>query len=480
MILLYTVIGLLLLFLLVLVTRAIWVKARARALGSYIDHESPEKQEYYADRLARMIRCQTVSREDSFAPEEFKKLHRVMEELFPLIHSRGERMIFSDDCWIYRLPGKDTGRNIMLMSHHDVVKAEGNWTYPPFGGEIHDGALWGRGTVDTKTPLFAEFSALEELLESGWEPPVNVYIGSSHNEELGGDGIPLARDYFKKRGIRFELILDEGGAVISPPLPGMKCTCAMLAVHEKGRCYLRCRAEENKGHASLTPGKGTPVERMSRFIAESQGIFLRRMYPEVRAMFESLCPYLPFPLRLVFSNLWCFRPLLVRLIPAINASAGSMLGTTCSFRGIHGGKQEEKTEDFCECTALLRCVDDKDQQKDLEALKQLGQKHGVTVEVTELEFYPPANMDCLGYQHAKKTAEKMFPASAVSPFILPAGTDARHMRDVSDAVVRFAPIAINDQQYGSVHGDDENISLPAIGNAVAYYRELLRSYPDSL
>ena len=62
MILLYTAIGLLLLFLMVLVTRAIWVKARARALGSYIDHESPEKQEYYADRLARMIQCQTVSR----------------------------------------------------------------------------------------------------------------------------------------------------------------------------------------------------------------------------------------------------------------------------------------------------------------------------------------------------------------------------------------------------------------------------------
>lgn len=52
----------------------------------------------------------------------------------------------------------------MVMSHHDVVEATGDWQEEPFGGIIKDGKLWGRGTVDTKTPLFAEFSAIEELL----------------------------------------------------------------------------------------------------------------------------------------------------------------------------------------------------------------------------------------------------------------------------------------------------------------------------
>ncbi len=145
-----------------------------------------------------------------------------MQELFPTVHARAEKKIFSDDCWIYKIAGKDNSRNIMLMSHHDVVAADGAWEHAPFAAEIHDGKIWGRGTVDTKTPLFAEFSALEELLSAGYEPPCNVYIGSSHNEELGGDGIPTALQYFQKQGIAFEVILDEGGAVIEPPLGGMR------------------------------------------------------------------------------------------------------------------------------------------------------------------------------------------------------------------------------------------------------------------
>ena len=43
-------------------------------------------------------------------------------------------------------------------------------------------------------------------------PPCNVYIASSHNEELGGDGIPKALAYFKKHNLKFEVVLDEGGS----------------------------------------------------------------------------------------------------------------------------------------------------------------------------------------------------------------------------------------------------------------------------
>ena len=463
----------------VLTARAVWVRVRARKLTAPVVHEDASRQRFYAERLARMIRCRTVSIEGEYHPEEFQKIHTVMEDLFPLVHQKAEKMIFSDDCWIYRLQGKNPDRNIMLMSHHDVVAADGAWKYPPFDGVIAENALRGRGTVDTKTPLFAEFSALEELLETGWEPPVNVWIGSSHNEELGGDGIPRARDYFLEQGIRFELILDEGGAVISAPLPGMKCHCAMMAMHELGNCTIRCRAEASSGHAGLSRCDGTATERMSRFLTDARqdGVFARSMNPCVRAMFESLCPDLPFPLRLVFANLWCLERPLVKLIPKLNESAGSMLGTTCSFRGIRGGTVGGDCWEDCEAKAILWYISDTDLEKDLTRLRRIAEQYGVTLEVTQSEYHLPANLRSPGYLFARRTAQEMFPGAAVAPFILPAGTDARHLLDVSDAVVRFAPIEINDQQYGSVHGDDENISLPAIGNAVAFYRQLLKTYP---
>ena len=155
----------------------------------------------YASRLQKMIQCKTVSVKNSYDDTEFAKLRVVMEELFPLVHKHAKKMTFSDDCWMYCIEGKEKTRNIMLMSHHDVVAAEGEWKYDGFLGEIAEGKIWGRGTVDTKTPLFAEFSAIEELLEEGYEFPCNIYIGSSHNEEIAGDGIPKAVEYFKKQGI---------------------------------------------------------------------------------------------------------------------------------------------------------------------------------------------------------------------------------------------------------------------------------------
>ena len=161
------------------------------------------------------------------------------------------------------------------MSHHDVAMPVGAWEHAPFSGEIADGRLWGRGTVDTKTPLFAEFSALEELLSQGWEPPCNVFLASSHNEKLGGDGIPTALAYFKERGLTFEVVLDEGGAIIDPPLGGMTCEkCAMVAVHEKGRYKLNCTARASSAHAGLTAAvAASPIERRRDYSLEPTANF---------------------------------------------------------------------------------------------------------------------------------------------------------------------------------------------------------------
>ena len=107
---------------------------------------------YYGKRLAEMIRCKTISKKDSFEPEEFMKLREVIKELFPLMSEKAELTILGDDAYLYKLKGKNENANVMVMSHHDVVDATGDWREEPFGGVIKDGKLWGRGTVDTKTP----------------------------------------------------------------------------------------------------------------------------------------------------------------------------------------------------------------------------------------------------------------------------------------------------------------------------------------
>ena len=448
---------------------------KARKLTPSTLSFTPEQLEHYALRLQKMIRCKTVSVKGSYDDTEFAKLRDVMAQLFPLVHQHAQKLTFSDDCWIYKLPGKDSSRNILLMSHHDVVAADGDWQHDPFGGEIVDGKIWGRGTVDTKTPLFAEFSALEELLAEGFLPPCNVWIGSSHNEELGGDGIPTALQYFLQEGITFEVILDEGGAVIEPPLGGMNCEkCAMVAVHEKGRYKLLCTAESGNAHAGLTGATTmTPAERMSAFIhnVTTKDLFIRRLNPQVSAMFTALAPYCGFPMKLLLGNLWFFGGIIKKVMPKLNPQAGGLIGTSCAFNEIHtAGKT-------CTATAMLRAVDEQDMYKDIETLKGVATKYGITVTVSEdSEYHGPADMTKPQYAYTMSCIESVFPQHPSSPMILPAGTDARTLTDICPCVLRFAPITLSKQQLASVHSENENLDLTSIAEAVTFYKRFVQNY----
>ncbi len=469
------IIALIVIFFAVLSYNAIMSKKKARKLTDEKVHLTEKQQLEYAEKLAKMIQCETVSSKDSYDDTEFAKLRKTMEDLFPIIHQKAERMSFSDDCWVYKIQGKDTSRNIMLMSHHDVVAAKGEWKYPAFGGEIHDGNIWGRGTVDTKTSLFAEFSALEELLSEGFLPECNVYIASSHNEEIFGDGIVKAIEYFKKEDIRFEIVVDEGGGIIDPPISLIKSKCAMVATHEKGRQTLICAAKQTKENKAFTLAGKTPVIRMSDFISEisQKNIFISRLHPEVKGMFEGLSPYMPFFARLVCSNLWCFGGIIKALAPKINAQAATMTGTTMTVTDIKGATKDK------ECTAniYLRFISEYDYKKDVATLKKIAKRHGVEITDGDVyESYIPADTSSDKYAYTVKCIGEIFPAYANSIYLLPAGTDARYMTELCDCTLRFAPIEMNTQQFDSVHNANENISIKALGNAVVFYKHFVKNY----
>lgn len=461
-------------FLIVLSYNAVMIKKNSRKLTEEKIHLTEKEQLEYAQKLSEMIKCRTVSVRGSYDDTEFAKLRETVEKLFPLVHQKAERMIFSDDCWIYKIEGKDKSRNIMLMSHHDVVAENGEWKHTPFGGEIRDGIIHGRGTVDTKTSLFAEFQALEELLSEGFVPECNLYIGSSHNEEIFGDGMPLAVKYFKEQGIEFETVLDEGGGIIDPPISLIKSKCAMVATHEKGRRTLVCTASQGTTKA-FTLNKKSPISRMTKFIAEleSKNILISRLHPEVKAMFEGLCPYMPFAARLVCANLWCFGSLIVKIAPGLTDQAATMLGTTLTVTGIKGSSADKS----CSANIYLRFINTDDLEKDLEAIRKLAGKYGI--EITEggiNEGYIPADMKSKGFEYTNRCIGEVFPHIANSVYLLPAGTDARCFTEICPCTLRFAPIEMNSQQFDSVHNANENISVKAVGNAVVFYKYFIRNY----
>ena len=127
---------------------------------------SDEQNRIYVDKLSRMINCKTVWTRDGAYRKEFERFYNTLEELFPTLTQKAKRLTFGDGCFFYVIEGKNATKNILLMSHHDVVDGGEEWWTDPFCATEKDGYLFGRGTIDTKTPLFAELQKLVDTYEN--------------------------------------------------------------------------------------------------------------------------------------------------------------------------------------------------------------------------------------------------------------------------------------------------------------------------
>ena len=442
---------------------------------------SSVKNEEYAQKLKKMIDCKTVFTRNGENRSEYEKFYSVLKESFPLISEKAEKLVFGDGCFVYVIRGRNAKKNIMLMSHHDVVDGDESWKTDPFNAVIKDGALWGRGTIDTKTPLFAELQACEELLSEGYDfEGVNVYIGSSDNEEVCGEGMVLATRYFKENGIHFEAVLDEGGAITEGMIPGVKNKSAMVAVHEKSRHLYRVKTTATaKGHGGLNPSDDSAILRLTQFINEvsTSKIYKGAFSSEVRGTFETHAPYMTFPLNILFGNLTLFSPLIKKIMLGIPQTK-AMLSTSITFTNIFAGTKEDpqiKGKE-AEATMFLRCVREDDLLKGLEKIRKIAEKYGVTIEEIERDYCQPSSFDSYPYKLLTEIMNEHFPDVIVAPFLLTAGTDARRFTDVADSILRFAPIDLDKKQFASIHSGNEHIKIKNIGECVLFYKEFVKRY----
>ena len=442
---------------------------------------SPEKNNEYALKLKKMIDCKTVFTRDGANKSEYEKFSSVIEENFPNIASKAEKLIFGSGCFVYVIKGRNAKKNIMLMSHHDVVEGDDAWDTDPFNAQIKDGAMWGRGTIDTKTPLFAELQACEELLSEGYDfEGINVYIGSSDNEEVCGDGMVLATRYFRENGIHFDVVLDEGGAITEGMLPGVKNKSAMVPVHEKSRHLYRVSTKGmNKGHGGLNPSDDSAILRLTQFINEVNGskIYKGAFSSEVRGTFETHAPYMPFPLSMLFGNLTLFSPLIKKIMLSIPQTK-AMLSTSITFTNFFAGSKDDpqiKAKE-AEATMFLRCSREDDLLEGLEKIKAIAKKYGVELEEIERDYCQPSSFDSTPYKLLEKIMNENFPDVIVAPFLLTAGTDARRFTDVADSILRFAPIDLDKKQFASIHSANEHIKIKNIGECVLFYKEFVKRF----
>ena len=465
--------ALLVLLLLIAVVRTLLMPNKR---SDYAAPEADARAMLLAQKLSKMIQYDTTSHANVHEEEKFLGFHKVLEELFPLVHEKLERTVI-DGNLLYYWKGKSSEKPILLMSHQDVVPAEGEWLHEPFSGDIADGKVWGRGASDTKCSVMAFFEAVEELLREGYTPDCDVYLASSCTEEWAGDGAPKIVEELKRRGVELFIVCDEGGGIISEPIGGIKGNFAMVGVFEKGKADVKFTARSTGGHASA-PAKNTPIARLAAFVneVETHTPFKRKFLPEVSAMFARLAPYAPFGLKLVMGNLWLFAPIMKPVLGKISAQAGAMLQTTIAFTMQSGSDAYNVLPQEATLGANMRFIPHQGEKESLEIIKALAVKHGLETEIVHSNDYTePVDINGEAFKLVEKVIGETFPGLPVSPYVMTGATDAQFYQPICPSCIRFAPVIYGPEQMKGMHGLNENIEYNCLPGAVRFYQNLIKA-----
>ena len=459
----------------VVLIRTLSLKPTA-AKTANIELDNSHRAREYGRRLALMIQKETISSRGDKDRTKFYEFHEILEKLFPKVHKTCEKHVFDGNllyCWM----GKGNHPPILLMSHQDVVEANGEWKHEPFSGDIDEkGCVWGRGSVDTKASLFCIFSALEELIWEGYEPECDVYIASSCTEEISGEGAPLIAKYLKDQGVHLELLMDEGGMIVEKPVGGVNGLYGMVGVVEKGYGDVKFIAKSSGGHASA-PGKNTPLVRLGKFMADidKKNPFKAEFTPTVREMFRRMAPNMDFGMRMIFANLWLFEGLLLKVLPMISPAAAAMTRTTIAFTTAKGADGLNVLPQEAYVTANMRFIHHQPNKECFKLLKHLAKKYDIEVE----ELYNDEQCPIVDYRSdafhlIEETAAQIYPGVGICPYTMPGGPDAKFYKEICENAIRFAPIYIDAQQYSSIHGINENIYQGALSKAVDFYKAIIK------
>ena len=438
--------------------------------------EESDRAVAYGEALARMVRDETISFRGQEDRSKFYRFHETLAELFPNVHRVCEKYDFNGSL-LFKWNGRGGSEPIMLMSHQDVVEANGQWEHEPFSGDIDEnGRVWGRGTVDTKASLFCIFTALEELIAEGYEPSCDVYIASSCTEEWSGDGAPATAAWLTEHGVHLKLLLDEGGMIVEEPIAGVKGTYGMVGVVEKGYGDVRFIAKGKGGHASA-PGKNTPLVRLGKFMAavEKKSPFRNEMSPVVVEMFKRTAPNMDPGMKTIFANMWLFKPLLEKLLPSINSTAGAMLHTTLAFTMAQGADGCNVLPQQASVVGNMRFIPHQANEESIALISKLAEQYDLETEVIyQDEPCPVVDFKGEAFKLVEDVAAVVYPGVGICPYVMTGGTDAKYYSAVSDNCIRFAPLYIDAQQYASIHGINENIFRGALPGGVDFYKEIIR------
>ncbi len=439
-----------------------------------------------AERLSGAVKFATVSFA-SGAPIDttaFLGFHAFLATTFPRVHSSLRLEKVAGLSLLYTWMGTDSlAPPVVLMGHMDVVPVtESNlkeWTHAPFSGDVADGYVWGRGTMDDKVTVLAVLEAVEDLLSRNIRPARTVYLTFGHDEEVGGRyGARAIVDTLVKRGVKPAMVIDEGGVMAKSVVPGVDGLAAVVGIAEKGYLSLRLTSKAQGGHSSM-PTDRTAVGALSRAISALEA----NQFPFVldgptRGMLEAMAPYSSFGRKMVFANLWLTGPLVTRVLSRTPTTA-AMLHTTTSPTMLTAGIKDNVLPPEAKAVVNFRIRPGETQETVIARVKSVIADSMISVEPTDSARTNPSQVstvDSPAFRLIASTVRGMAPGQTVPvlPYLVGGGTDAKYWGPHSANVYRFLAVPLEQGDVARIHGVNERMSVKGYATAVTFFAQLLQ------
>ena len=417
----YVILGLVGLLLAVILLRAALFNPKPQKAGERA--EVTFDREKAVDALQKLVRCKTISNHDPSLEDdgEFRKLIDLLPGLYPKVFEVCSFQTLPDRALLFCWKGKSSQNPAVMMAHYDVVSVnEDGWDKPPFEGIIEDGVMWGRGTLDTKVTLNGVLSAADALITQGFQPENDVYFAFSGGEEVNGKGAVNIVDWFEQNHIQPALVVDEGGAVVENVFPGVKAPCGMVGIAEKGMMNVKYTVHSQGGHASAPPPK-SPITILAAAVQKIvKKPFKMHLTKPAAEMFDTLGRHSSFALKIVFANLWLFKPVLNLLCKGLGGEMNALVRTTTAFTMMEGSAGRNVLPAEAHIISNMRLNPADTVESATAYLKKVVGDESVEIEVMEsFQPSPISETGCDSWNKVEAAVAHTWPGCIVTPYLIP-------------------------------------------------------------
>jgi acetylornithine deacetylase/succinyl-diaminopimelate desuccinylase-like protein len=353
-----------------------------------------------------------------------------------------------------RLKGNGSAKPLVLLHHMDVVPTDpSRWSHAPFGAEIADGRIWGRGAFDMKGLGVMQLMAFLSLKRLNVPLNRDVILLAVPDEEVGGT---LGAKWMLKNHydeLDPEYVIDEGGMGSRDLFSPDKLVFG-ISVAEKKIMWLKIRAEGVAGHGSQ-PNDQNPNDRLTRALARLLGEPLpTSSFPVLDAMKARVGQF--------SANKFT------------NAIQHSTISITSLRSGVGEPPKVNVIPSVAEATLDCRVLPGTTRDEWLAEIRRRLGDDSIRIEVIhEGQDSVVTTQDSVLYRALEAAVKRKHPEAVVTPIIVPYGTDSNDFRPRGVKSYGFAPVIVPAVAVASMHGDAEFLPVDAVAPAIQILYEAL-------